>query len=98
MFFISYSHLGNDFLKKLSYRSERVKRHKANIEDVLDGEIYKQHFDQHGFFHNTPPERRKKEIHISFQLNTDGVSTFKSSKTSVWPLYLVINELHPKQR
>ena len=26
-------------------------------------------------------------------LNTDGVAIFRSSKTSVWPVWLVINEL-----
>lgn len=30
---------------------------------------------------------------ISFTLNTDGVALFRSSKTEIWPLFLVINEL-----
>ena len=35
---------------------------------------------------------------ISFVLNTDGVPIFKSSKTSIWPIYLMINELLNKDR
>jgi hypothetical protein len=35
---------------------------------------------------------------ISFTLNTDGVPIFKSSKFSIWPVYLMINELPFKMR
>lgn len=35
---------------------------------------------------------------ISFTLNTDGVLIFKSSKFSIWPVYLMINELPFKTR
>eukprot|EP00731_Ephydatia_muelleri_P035226 Em0106g11a len=35
---------------------------------------------------------------ISFCLNTDGVSLFKSSKVELWPIWLEINELPPKMR
>ena len=35
---------------------------------------------------------------ISFILNTDGVSTFKSSTITLWPIWLVINELPPEVR
>ena len=31
---------------------------------------------------------------VSLLWNTDGVPVFKSSKFSIWPLYLIINELH----
>lgn len=89
---------GKGFLDKLLYRTGRRKHNDKNIEDVMDGTVYKQLFDQDGFFHGTPQDKRSKEVHISFQLNTDGVATFKSNKTSVWPIYLVINEMHPKQR
>ena len=33
-----------------------------------------------------------------FLWNTDGVPSFKSSKMSIWPIFLVINELEPKRR
>ena len=35
---------------------------------------------------------------VSFLMNTDGVPVFKSSKVSIWPLYLVINELNYSKR
>ena len=31
-------------------------------------------------------------------MNTDGVAVFKSSKKSLWPIWLVINELPPNER
>ena len=35
---------------------------------------------------------------VSLLVNTDGVSIFRSSKCSLWPIWLVINELPPSQR
>jgi hypothetical protein len=40
----------------------------------------------------------KKYIHFTFSLFTDGVSPFKSSNVSLWPIYLTINELHYSDR
>ena len=68
------------------------------IEDVYDGQMYHHHFDADGFFKGTQESKKKKGKHISFQLNTDGVAIFKSSKMSVWPVYLTINELPPHLR
>ena len=56
------------------------------IQDVWDGSEYR----KHSAFLSQP-------THISFQLNTDGVALFKSSKVNFWPVWLVINEL-PKAR
>ena len=38
------------------------------------------------------------ENNISFIFNTDGVPIFKSSKMSLWPIFLMINELPFKER
>lgn len=35
---------------------------------------------------------------LSFTLNTDGIPIFKSSKYSIWPVYLMVNELPFKMR
>ncbi|XP_071796299.1 uncharacterized protein [Asterias amurensis] len=83
------------FAEQLKYSVTRSKKSQENIEDVFDGNLYKEHFDN-GFFRGQP--HHADEVHISMQLNTDGVSIFESSKFSVWPVFVVINELHPKLR
>jgi len=55
------------------------------ITDVYDGAAYK----KHASFLAHP-------TNVSFILNTDGVAVFRSSTRSLWPVWLVINEL-PKQ-
>ncbi len=55
--------------------------------DITDGKIYKRILassDGHLF---------KKKRAFSFTMNTDGVSVSKSSKNSMWPVFLTINEL-----
>lgn len=83
--------------KEVNYRENREKMTGSNIDDVFDGDLYKSHFNGSHFI-GTQQRNMSKELHISLQLNTDGVSIFRSSSYSVWPLYLIINELHPKQR
>ena len=39
-----------------------------------------------------------KENSLSFAFNTDGIPLFKSSKVSMWPVYLMINELPIAER
>lgn len=71
-------------------RTHRFKHYRTKnsvsgkISDVYDGSIYKDLFK--GGFLN-------QENNVSFALNTDGVPLFKSSKVSMWPVYLLINEL-----
>ncbi|XP_071787226.1 uncharacterized protein [Asterias amurensis] len=67
------------------------------IADALDGDLYKQQFDgMH--FKGTDLEATQQEVHISLQMNMDGVSLFQSSSYAVWPLYCTINELPPALR
>ena len=89
---------GDGFLDLLKYPMEREQTHQDNIEDVFDEHIYKERFSDDGYIVGTPESSKEEEVHISFQINTDGVSIFKSAKSSVWPVFLVINELHPKLR
>lgn len=60
------------------------------INDIYQGRAYKEHF-QPGKFLGNPHN-------ISVTGNTDGVDLIKSSKISIWPIYMVINELPPKER
>ncbi len=57
------------------------------IRDIYDGAAYR----KHSTFLNNP-------ANISFTLNTDGVSLYRSSSISIWPVWLVVNELPPRKR
>ena len=72
------------FYENLQHRFNRKKKDINNIEDVYDGRIYKK-LVQKGIL--------QSENNFSFIFNTDGVPIFKSSKVSIWPIYLIINEL-----
>ena len=58
----------------------------SGVSDVYDGLKYK----RQGFL--------KSCNNISFIVNTDGVAIFRSSKKSLWPVWLVVNELPPSER
>ena len=73
------------FYISLNYRFNRKKKSSCNIEDIYDGFKYK-NFMQPGEFLSC-------HDNISFTWNTDGIPVFKSSKFTIWPLYLAINEL-----
>lgn len=85
-------------LDLIKYPVTRSKSNSDAIEDIQDGFLYKKHFGNDGFFKGSSDEKKKSEIHISFQINTDGVALFRSSKYSIWPVYLVVNELPPNCR
>lgn len=85
-------------LDLLKYPVTRSKSNSDAIEDIQDGLLYRKHFGSDGFFKGASDEKKKTEIHISFQVNTDGVALFRSSKYSIWPVYLVVNELPPNCR
>ncbi|XP_066923710.1 uncharacterized protein [Clytia hemisphaerica] len=80
----------SDFFESLQYRFKRVKQNEEGIEDIYDGSLYQNNWSK-GCNLSNP-------YNISFTWNTDGVPLFKSSKISLWPIYLVINELPPNIR
>lgn len=61
-----------------------------SISDIWNGDAVKQ-MKQNGEFFNY------KE-HLGLTISTDGVAVFKSSLESLWPVYLVVNNLPPKIR
>ncbi|KAK3098757.1 hypothetical protein FSP39_022815, partial [Pinctada imbricata] len=71
---------------------ERFKLLSSNniFRDVIDGSLYRTLVQNNGPLSN--PDN------ISFTFNTDGAPVFKSSKTSIWPIYLMINELPYRMR
>lgn len=79
----------NGFYTQLQKRFEKITDPPDIITDVYDGSLYRKWVDN-GFLMN--PDN------ISFSWYTDGVPVFKSSKISMWPLYLTINELPFNER
>ena len=63
------------------------RKESPDLRDVLDGKEYKKH-----------EEFLSEPGNVSLLLNTDGVNLFKSSNISLWPIWLVINELPPHVR
>ena len=82
-------------MESLDYQLFRKKKGATNIEDVYDGNVYKNVFNEAGQFYNSITSNEK---HISFQLNTDGVSLLKSTKFDIWVLHLTVSELPPSLR
>ncbi|KAE8741778.1 hypothetical protein FOCC_FOCC012686 [Frankliniella occidentalis] len=80
-----------DFCQNILSRLSRKKSGENNIEDVYDGQLYKE-LEADGFFSGS------KKHNLTLTWNSDGVPVFKSSKTSMWPMFFVINELPYKMR
>ena len=77
-----------EFAEKLNHQNERQKENDNNYEDLYDGTIYK----------SLPEDIINCDEKITFTWNTDGVPLYKSSKMSIWPFFLMINELPYKLR
>lgn len=76
--------------ESLKYRFQRTKKDVNSYEDIYDGEQYKSLSSPGNFLH--------KWYNFSLTINTDGCQTSKSSNTSAWPVYAMINELPPNLR
>lgn len=86
-------------LDEINKTKQSLKIPSTDIRDVYDGKLYKEHFNSKGYFQNVSTnDSMTTELHLSLQINTDGVAIFRSSKCSVWPVYAVINELPPHLR
>ena len=71
------------FYDLLQHRLKR--RNGDKYSDIYDGKVYKSLTTNDGLL--SSPDS------ISILINSDGVPVFKSSKVSIWPVYLMINEL-----
>lgn len=78
------------FYEMLQHRFARHRQNPNNYEDIYDGAVYKELSEDDGFLANPN--------NLSFTWYTDGISIFKSSKFSIWPVYLLINELPVSER
>ena len=79
-----------NFFNNIQHRFLRTKFHECNYEDLYDGLLYKQHMASNGIL--------ACKNNISLTWNVDGLPLFKSSKYSLWPMYLIVNELPFKLR
>jgi hypothetical protein len=60
--------------------------------DVYDGRLYKE------LLASEDGESFKRKEAFCFLLNTDGISICDKSKITIWPIYLVINEIPIEER
>ena len=72
------------FYEEIQHRFSRTKSSDDTITYVYNGVLYKELCDK-GILNS--------KDNISFIMNTDGVPVFKSSKVSIWPVFMIINEL-----
>ncbi len=75
--------------KSLNYRHQRPQNEYV-ISDIYDGEMYRNL--------SKPGEILSDPNNLSFNFNSDGSSVYKSSRFSIWPIHLHLNELPPKMR
>ena len=73
------------FINDILHRLKRKKLNESYLEVIYDGSLYKQHTTLGGILNIWN--------NLSLTWNVDGTPIFKSSKFSLWPLYLIVNEL-----
>lgn len=73
----------------MTYRHQRLQNEHV-ISDRYDGEMYRD-LSRPGGILSDPNN-------FSFNFNSDGSPVFKSSRFSIWPIHLHLNELPPKMR
>ena len=85
--------IGDYLIKYMEYYQyvlhERVSE-PGHIKDIYDGKCYKE------FVRQLP--NRYKYDYVTAILNTDGANKFECSQYSLWPIYLMPNELPPQER
>lgn len=72
------------------YVMHERKREKDHYKDFYDGKLYRQ------FVQSLNPEIRKQYLTAVF--NTDGAPKFESSNYSIWPIYIMPNEIPIEHR
>lgn len=79
------SDLVNIYQEQYEYIIKERRSSDDCLRDIYDGLKYKE------FLNSLPPEDRYNYVTAIF--NTDGAPKFKSSQTSIWPIYIMLNEL-----
>lgn len=64
-----------------------IPAYSGSIRDLYDGQLYRKH------------QRFLLEpANVSLTINTDGVAIFRSSNSSLWPVWIQVNELPKSKR
>lgn len=82
-------HISIDHWNELKYPFSSKLRDEV-FQDIWNGEMLQGELGTDAFF--SAPQN------LAFSLFTDGIPLFKSSSTSLWPVYLVVNNLPPSIR
>lgn len=80
----------SEIQEHLNYRFDRPNRIENVISDIYDGVMYEK-LSRPGGILSDPNN-------FSYNFNSDGSPVYKSSKFSIWPIQLHLNELPPKMR
>jgi hypothetical protein len=81
-----------NIFKKFKLEDLKNSNDTNNLTDIRDGRLYKKILESSDGLAITNQEA------FTFLLNTDGISSFKKSKLTIWPVFLVINELPLESR
>ena len=89
-YFLDIEQQINRIFRVVDYEDLRKKENSSSqneLHDILDGAYYK------SLLEREDGELLKKKEAMTFLLNTDGASICKKSGLTVWPVYLVVNEI-----
>ena len=75
-------------MKNMNFIKHKRTEKTTNINDIYDGVLYGKLMQKYSF----------KSHVLIYIFNTDGAPIFHSSKRSLWPLQIIINELPPNLR
>ena len=85
-FYLHVMYTDADIWSDLKERS-KIPPYSGTIRDVYDGEMYRK-----------LSTSLSQLANVSLLLNTDRVSLFHSSTVSLWPIWLIVNELPSRKR
>lgn len=77
----------SEFVEQLKYKNTRARKNTDCMEDLYDAEVYK----------NVNEDFSPSPYDLTFTWNADGLQIFKSNNYSLWPFFLVVNELPPEK-
>ncbi|XP_069136597.1 uncharacterized protein [Argopecten irradians] len=84
----------NGIIKKIQAELQKpLEKERIILSDITTGQEYLKLKADGNFL-----DPKSSKFNVTLSWNTDGIPLFKSSGISLWPVYLTINELPPKER